>query len=71
MTVRGCMVQNLGKNFKVVTQDGYVIFKGRATRDVIDMNVNRRWMQDEVSSVEYGRSHDTEGVRSTIVVTIE
>lgn len=71
MTVRGCMVQNLGKDFKVVTQDGYVIFKGRATRDVIDMNVNRRWMQDEVSSVEYGRSHDLEGVRSTIVVTIE
>ena len=71
MTVRGCMVQNLGKNFKVVTQDGYVIFKGRATRDMIDMNVNRRWMQDEVSSVEYGRSHDLEGVRSTIVVTIE
>lgn len=71
MTVRGCMIQNLGKYFKVVTQDGYVIFKGRATRDMIDMNVNRRWMQDEVSSVEYGRTHDAEGVRSTIVVTIE
>lgn len=71
MTVRGCMIQNLGKNFKVVTQDGFVIFKGRSTRDVIDMNAGKPWILDEVSSVEYGRSHDAEGVRSTIVVTIE
>ena len=71
MTVRGCMVQNLGKDFKVVTQDGFIIFKGRATRDMIDMSVDKPWMFDEVASVEYGRSHDAEGVRSTIVVTIE
>lgn len=71
MTVRGCMIQNLGKNFKVVASDGYIFFKGRATRDIIDMLHDKQWMKEDVASVEYGRSHDAEGVRSTIVVTIE
>ena len=71
MTVRGCMMQNLGRTFKVVTQDGYVIFKGRATRDMIDMLHDKPWMREDVASVEYGRSHDAEGVRSVVVVMIE
>lgn len=62
MTVRACMVQNLGKYFTVIAKDGYRLFGGRVTRDVIDAAVKWGWLNDEVVSVKYGPE---------IIVTIE
>lgn len=71
MTVRGCMVQNLGKHCKVVSKDGYIFWKGRVTREMIDMSVGLRWMNEKIISEEYGRSHDADGARTVLVITIE
>lgn len=71
MTVRACMLQNLGKYFKVIAKDGYILFRGRVTRDVIDTAVKWGWLNDKVLKEEYGREYDGENVRYTVVVTIE